>query len=413
MDSASLVEPLSAHPHLSALASLVRASALDATLARRADYASRQRIGTGPATGPGHIPEGLTPEDAQTAFGNVLSVLERGASTPEERALLGALMALSLRLAPPSDAQAAAEVGTHLVWLAAHTPCDALSALDVALAEGAVELWDGVASVLLDPDSLPADFGATEALVAAAALRRSISPEAQQLRFQAAEVVTDRALLALLAPNAEELGGELWGEMQPAPRGPLLTLILAATLLLFLIQLGRLIARYAFAYKRPAALRLGPQGLELAQRIELMGRVLRDRSTVVPLSNLARVTREVKYARSGLYVGLIALTLGTYFGTGYFVDGVRQPGGSGELLGLGALFIVVGLLVDFMLSSGAEALRGGCRLVVVPRRGRTLCVGGLDPVRADALLAALVERTREPEPVPATSKPDAPEPATA
>jgi hypothetical protein len=115
----------------------------------------------------------LTPEDAQTPFGNVLSLLERGVSSPEERALLGALMALSLRLAPPSDAEAAAEVGTHLVWLAAHTPCDALSALDVALGENAVELWDGVASLLLYPDSVPADFGTTEALVAAAALRRS------------------------------------------------------------------------------------------------------------------------------------------------------------------------------------------------------------------------------------------------
>ena len=155
MDSASLVEPLAAHPHLSALASLVRASALDATLARRADYASRPRIGTGPATGPGHIPEGLTREDAETPFGNVLTVLERGVSTLDERALLGALMALSLRLAPPSDSEAAREVGTHLVWLAAHTPCDALSALDVALGENAVELWDGVASVLLDPESVP------------------------------------------------------------------------------------------------------------------------------------------------------------------------------------------------------------------------------------------------------------------
>jgi hypothetical protein len=355
----------------------------------------------------------LTREDAETPFGNVLTVLERGVSTVDERALLGALMALSLRLAPPSDGEAAREVGTHLVWLAAHTPCDALSALDVALTENARELWEGVASVLLDPESMPPDFGATEALIAAAALRRSVSAEAQQLRFQAAEQVSDRALLALLAPSAEELGGELWGEVQPAPRGPILTIVLAVTLLLFVLQVGRLIARYAFAYRRPAALRLGPHGLELVQRIELMGRVLRDRSTVVPLSNLARVTREVKYARAGLYVGLLALTLGTYFGTGYFVDGVRQPGGSGELLGLGALFVVVGLLIDFMLSSGVEALRGGCRVVVVPRRGRTLCVGGLDALRADALLAALVERTREPEPSEVAPKPEAPQPAAA
>ena len=413
MDSASLVEPLAAHPHLSALASLVRASALDATLGRRGDYASRPRAGSGPATGPGHLPEGLTAEDAETPYGNVLTVLEYGASTLEQRAMLGALMAHSLRLAPPSDGEASREIALHLVWLAAHTPCDALSALDEALADSAAELWQGVASVLLDPDSAPPDFGATEAVVVAAALRRSGSLEAQQLRFQAAEQVSDRALLALLAPSAEELGGELWGEVQPAPRGPVLTIVLAATLLLFVLQVGRLIARYAFAYRRPAALRLGPHGLELVHRIELMGRVLRDRSTLVPLSNLARVTREVKYAHAGLYAGLLALTLGTYFGTGYFVDGVRQPGGSVELLGLGALFVVVGLLIDFMLSSGVEALRGGCRIVVVPLYGRAICVGGIDPMRADALLTALVERTRDTEPSTLAPKPEAPEPAAA
>jgi hypothetical protein len=304
------------------------------------------------------------------------------------------LFALSLRKSPPSDPEHSAELAPHLVWLAAHTPCDALSAIDAALNDDAGTLWEGVARLLISPASAPADFGLTEALVAAAALRKSASPVARDQRVRAAAVVTDPAVLALLVPRPEELGGELLGEVQSPPRGAFVTAVLAVTLVLFLIQLVRLIGRYAFAYRRPAALRLGPQGLELSQRIELMGRVLRDRATVVPLSNLARVTREVKYARAGLYVGLTALTLGTYFGTGLFVDGVRVPGGSGPLLGLAALFVVAGLGVDFILSSGADALRGRCRVVVVPRRGRSLCVTGLDSQRADALLAALTERTR-------------------
>jgi hypothetical protein len=397
MDSALLVEPLLAHPSLPALTSLVRASALDAALARRADYGLRQPSGSGPATGPGHIPEGLTHEEAETPYGNVLTVLELGVSSSSERALLGALLALSLRFTPPNDAEAAAELGVHLVWLAAHTPCDALAALDAALGEDAAPLWNGAASVLLNPESVPSDFGPTEALVAAAALRRSTSEVAAKLRFQAAGRGSDPAVELLLIPGPEELGGELWGELQPAPRGMVLTIVLAVTLLLFLLEMLRLIGRYALLYRRPASIRVGPQGLELYHRIELMGRVLRDRSTVLPFANLVRVTREVKYARAGLYVGLAALTLGTYFGTGLFVDGLRVPGGSGPLLGLAALFIVAGLSVDFVLSSAGDSLRGRCRVVVVPLRGRTLCIGGLDPVRADALLAALVERTREPE----------------
>ncbi|HYO97947.1 MAG TPA: hypothetical protein VER33_25760 [Polyangiaceae bacterium] len=395
ISSAALVEPLAELPQSAALASLVRACALDATLARRADFGSRPRSGAGPIAGPGHIPEELTREDTETPFGNVLDVLERGAERPEERALLGALLAIAIRNDPPGDLAAEAELAGHLVWLAAHTPCDALSALDVALTSDAADgLWSAVAAVTTATMGLPLDFGRTEALVAAAALRDSPSPMARALRFDAATTAPDPTVRALLSVGAGELTGELVGEVQPAPRPLALTLVLALTLLLFVLGALRLIGRYVFAYRRPAALRLGPNGLQLSQRIELMGRVLRDRSTVVPLSNLARITREVRYARVGLYAGLIALTLGTYFGTGLLVDGIRVPGGSAPLIGLAVLLIVLGLATDFLLSSLAESARGRCRVVVAQRRGRTLCVGGLDPRQADTLLAAVAEHSR-------------------
>lgn len=393
MDSASLIEPLLGHPRIAELASLVRASAIDATLARRTDYGRRELDGSG-SLSRGHIPDGLTREDAETPFGNVLTILERGVENDGERALLGALLALSIKLAPPTDPDAVIQLTSHLVWLAAHTPCDALSVLDTALGAEAAPIWEAVAALLIDADRPPSDFGLPEALVAAASLRRSGSDVAREQRSVAAAQVSDPALLALLLPRAEELGGELLGEVQPAPRGPLLTTLLALTLLLFVVQVVRVVGRYAFGYRRPAAIRLGPQGLELSQRIELMGRVLRDRATIVPLSNLARVTREVKYSRVGLYVGLAALTIGTYIGTGFFVDGVRVPGGSWPLLGIAALFLLAGLCIDFVLSTGADALRGRCRVIVVPLRGRTVCVGSLDPQRADSLLSVLAERLR-------------------
>jgi hypothetical protein len=397
VSSFAFIEPLRAHPNRRALESLVRAAAIDATLARRADFASRHRLGNVPTTGPGHIPDGMTRVDAETQFGNVLDVLERGVERPEERAMLGALLVLSLESDPPPDPEAAAMMGFHLVWLASNTPCDGLSVLDAGLGPAAIPIWRGVARVVTNPEMTPADFGPTESLVAAAALRRSLSADAQALRFDALALVNDEALYALLAPTPGDFSDALAGEMQPPPRGPLLTTVLAVTLLLFVINAVRFVGRYAFLYKRPAAVRLGPQGLELSQRIELMGQVLRDRATVVPLSNLARITREVKYARAGLYAGLLALTLGTYFGTGLFVDGVRVPGGSAPLLGLAALFIVVGLGADFVLNTGADSARGRCRLVVVPRRGPVLCIGALEPGQADALLQAVADQTRSSE----------------
>jgi hypothetical protein len=105
------------------------------------------------------------------------------------------------------------------------------------------------------------------------------------------------------------------------------------------------------------------------------------------------VTREVRYARLGLYAGLLALILGTYFGMGLFVDGIRVPGGSASLLGMAVLMMVLGLGADFVLSGASDNARGRCRVVVVQRRGRRLCIGALDPRRADAMLSHVAEWT--------------------
>jgi len=398
MDSAQLVEPLSKHPQLSALASLVRSCALEAAQTRRADFGSRSQATISTA---GRLPEGLNHADAETTFGNVITVLERGALLPEERALLGALLALSFSLQDEPEPPVLAEVWPALVWLAAHTPCNALQAIDRAVGERSEAVWRSIAEFLDAPERAPMEFGRTELLVAASALRAAQHPVGRQLRFELSERTPDPEIYALLVPGPEEFQEELVGEVQPPPRGWFLTTVLAVSLLLFVMGLVRLIARVAFGYKRPATLRIGPQGLELANRIELMGRVLRDRATLLPLSHVMRVTREVKYARAGLYVGIAALTIGTYLGTGLLVDGLRVPGGSAPLLGLAAVFIIVGLAVDFVLSSAADTLRGRCRVVILPERGRTLCIGGLDAARADALLSALAEKIqRRPEPTP-------------
>jgi hypothetical protein len=134
--------------------------------------------------------------------------------------------------------------------------------------------------------------------------------------------------------------------------------------------------------------------------VELLGKVLRERSTLIPLSNIVRVTREVKYARAGLYAGIASLVLGTYFGTGLLVDGLRVPGGSAPLVGLAVAFVIAGLLLDFVLSGAEDSLRGRCRLLVVPSRGRTLCLGRVDAERADQMLAFVNEFGRSPSTPP-------------
>jgi hypothetical protein len=379
------VAALSAHPRVDLLAEHVRSVAFDAAAARRSDFASR--FHTAPPASGGSVE--VSTEDAETPLGNVRAVLERGIENPDEQNLLGALLAIGVARSLPESPEELQVLTANLIWLAAHTPCSAMEFLDDALGDRAGVLWEAVARVARAPVLSSPDFGNTEALVAAAALCRSPSEVAHRARLHLAQNTTDPVLRALA--TAGDGPTELSGELAMPPLGPVATVLLAFTLLLFIARACSLVARFALAYRKPATLRIGPQGLEISHRIELMGKVLRDRSTLVPLANLSRVTREVRYARVGLYAGLIALVLGTYFGVGLIVDGVRVPGGSPPLLGMAVTCIVVGLGLDFLLSTAADSARGKCRIVIVPQAGRRLCVGALDPVSADAMLTSIAE----------------------
>src|SRR4029079_14915925 len=81
---------------------------------------------------------GLSAKDADTTSGNALVALERSevdGSTSPSAALLSALLARSVALSPPEGAAAEARVVDALVWLAAHTPVDALPVLDAAMGD--------------------------------------------------------------------------------------------------------------------------------------------------------------------------------------------------------------------------------------------------------------------------------------
>jgi hypothetical protein len=285
-------------------------------------------------------------------------------------------------------------LAADLVWLATHTSIDALGFLDAALLDQAAGMWEAVAHVARDPEAVAPEFGRAEGLIAASAIAASKSEIAHRARLHLSRAATDSGVRALAAGAVTANAERLEGEMSLPPFGPVVTTLLMLTLVLFVFQLGRALLRLVLAFKRPASISIGPNGLELSQRTELLGKVLRERSIVVPLSSLVRVTRETRYARLGMYVGLMALVLGSYFGMGLFVDAVRVPGGSASLFGLAILMMVLGLALDFTFSNAADTVRGKCRMLVVPQRGRTLCLGSLDPARADAMLATIAEAAR-------------------
>ncbi len=342
----------------------------------------------------------LKTEDAETSYGNVLRALERGGAESAgsaTRALLAGLLARGVALSPPSGTEAEARVAESLVWLATHTSIDALTALDAALGDTAAGLWIAVATLIRRVDSGTAPLvGRAGAIIAASALRESESSAAAVESASLAEDARDPIVRALLAKTAaapaESAGPDapatiVLGEVVPAPRGPIALVVLGFTGILAMMHLARLLGQVALRYRRPAELRISPKGLVIHTKTEILGRTLKEHDVHIPIEALLRASREIRYPRLALYVGLGALALGSYLGISIFVDGARA--GSPELLGIGLLLVVVGIALDYVLSNIVPSGKRQCRVVFEPRKGAAIALGKIDPMRADEALNRL------------------------
>lgn len=168
-----------------------------------------------------------------------------------------------------------------------------------------------------------------------------------------------------------------------------MTVLCAVTGVTFVTKGLRGLAKLTLGLKRSAELQITERGLEIKLRTELLGRVLGDHLVLVPVSNLERVRREVRYARAGLYAGLIALVVGTYLGVGLIIDGARVAGGSASLIGLGLGIVAIGLVLDFLLTSALDSAAGRCSILISLRKGAPVLVSAIDRADADAFLRRL------------------------
>jgi hypothetical protein len=206
-------------------------------------------------------------------------------------------------------------------------------------------------------------------------------------------------LLALLTAANEPLllpffearlaGESLRGEWVPAPLGPLATILLALSGWLFVRALGRLIAQYVLGLKRHATLTISPRGLELFQEFTFLGRKLRQQQRFIPFAQLVSLEREHRFRGVALHLGLLALTLGTFLGTGLLIDGLRVAGGSPRLITMGGLAIVAGIALDLVLSHLPVFQRGRVRVVVRAARTKPWILDSLKPAEADRALLQL------------------------
>ena len=402
-------EALGQNGHLAELVARTRRVASDMVSARRATFAPGATDGTSEG---GRDAGGDTVRDyenkldadaAKTPFGDAAAVIERGPENDGERALASALFAHTVAEASWGEVDADNLLAADILWLATHTPFDATPLIDRALGDEADTVWSAVADRVrrIDAHRLP-ELGRGEALVGCVALAASASPAAERLASSLAQELHDPALVQVLSARAAavtlrtsiaptgatpEPAPRLRGELVPAPRGWIATTALALSGLLFVFHGVRLLARLALAYRCPAEVVLSPESIRVDSRVEMLGRTLREKSTVIGRDALVRAVREVRYPRLGFYAGLLSLAVGTYVGVSTAIDGVRAASPSLFLVGL--VLIAVGIGLDLVFSSIVPGARGRCRVVFVPRRGPAVCVGSVDIDSADGALGAI------------------------
>lgn len=377
-----LVTELSSHAGLGPMAAEILARGESAYLAQDSVF---PRPGSRTLGQPGNIATQI----ALVGDLDLRQILEFGARSSEDLDLLSALMLLGTAASWPTEPSSQQTLARRLLWLETHSALRCLSSAG-AILDGArlKDLGFSLLQLLESPDQELRPLTPAERAVGRAWLMTCAATECRSYseRAQALEHVAN-------AVGASNL--ELRGDLGPKPRHGLLTALLAMTTLLFIDRAARAAGRYTLSFRSPAHLRLSERGLELTFHRELLGRVLKERKHLIPLSEIRQVLREVRYPRLGLYAGLAALTLGTLFGMRVFVDGLRVAGVSFVMMAWGAGFIVLGLGLDLLLTGLSDGAKGKCRLVVRTRNSGGFALGALNPTEVDSMLTELSSRLAE------------------
>jgi hypothetical protein len=125
----------------------------------------------------------------------------------------------------------------------------------------------------------------------------------------------------------------------------------------------------------------------------VFGRELRSTTTVLPIDRLQEITLEKQGESPAFVAGLSALVIGTFLGARFFVEGLRAPGGSTWLWGLGFLLVALSLVADFFLGSGRSPknLVGKPCVVIKLTAERGWILTGLSLATAKALVDSVSE----------------------
>jgi hypothetical protein len=343
---------------------------------------------------------GVSRDDAGTTAGNFVGILERGAETDAERALVVAFAILGLDAR--FDAASAEERTTlvdrfarHVDWLEAATPYSVWSLFDrVASPELAAAFWSEVAQSVVDESGErgrgPISRGRNAARIAAMA--GASSEAAKKALAQVGESRLDpvtHGVFEAISGTSGTGGGtraRITGRQDRSPRRGFLRWLSLLSGLALLGWALRGIGKLA-GVRGEAELSLDGGSIEIHERRFAFGRQVTERKDTVVVASIVAAGREVRYPQLHLYVGAIALAIGVLTGGTWIFEGAR----SGELvlLSIGAGLLLAGATLDLVLDVLVPASRKRVALELALHRGRTLRVAGVTIEEADRFLEAL------------------------
>lgn len=309
----------------------------------------------------------LSKTDADTVYGNVLAILERGPDRLNDWALLSGFFVLGLEntFAEASAAERRElleRFARHSDFLEGFTPYAPYRfASDILSASTRVALVEVLETGLLaaqDGPSAPA-FRA-RAMLRIQVLAALKQKEARLVLIRVAESSSDPAVQAAArealgeAPLSPSEGVELRGVVGRMPRFSVLRVLSHLIGLTLIVAVIRSFA-YLVGYENEARVRLEQSALYVHRETRLFGRTLRVRDTSYTLSHIDCATREVGAPALPLLLGAASLALGTVFGTIWLSDGLARN--DANLMLSAVLAFVAGVSID-MFFSGWAKLRG-------------------------------------------------------
>jgi hypothetical protein len=138
---------------------------------------------------------------------------------------------------------------------------------------------------------------------------------------------------------------------------------------------------------RTVEVSLSPNGIELRGRVRLLGRVVREQEELIPLTGLARISRDVRFPVLHLLVGLTTLSLGVLVGGVMAVDAARS--GATWFLVLGAFVILAGAGLDLAIDVLIPARRRRVAIELAPAGGAPRRIEGVTVEAADRFIESV------------------------